>query len=401
MLDQSVSSYYRITTNGTMRTYRSNLLGSRNRLESAMLKVQTHRQFSSYAENPAAASQAWKVRRNMWRNNDQIENVQMLCGFNQCAFTAVDAICDGEGDNPGLNSYKWDLEALNDPTGPGRKALGTAILAQCEALVSNMNAKYGDNYVFAGADGLNVPFTWEDGKLYYRGVDVSAEQMPVRTLESFPRGDGAEGDGEYDEEEYQNYLKQYAASDYAKLEKFSQEKTYVDIGMGFKEDADGNFITATGYNSALVGINFLGFGVDEDGDSKNIVTLMREFGEILSRTDPDTGRFYDENGQLIPEEEEENCPDRQRLNVLTNKIKNKVQEVSEKHVELTAKTEFLQRTETQLLERKDLLDEQRYNLEDIDPADAISEMLWANYCYQASLKIGNSILSQSLLDYMN
>ena len=58
MLDQSVSSYFRITTNGTMRTYRSNLLGSRNKFNSAMIKVQTHRQFTSYAENPLGASKA-------------------------------------------------------------------------------------------------------------------------------------------------------------------------------------------------------------------------------------------------------------------------------------------------------------------------------------------------------
>ena len=72
-----------------------------------------------------------------------------------------------------------------------------------------------------------------------------------------------------------------------------------------------------------------------------------------------------------------------------------------KHVELTADTAFLEKTEIQLKERSDLLNEQREGIEGIDPADAISEMLWANYCYQASLKIGNQVLSQSLLDYMN
>lgn len=368
MLDQSVSSYFRITTNGTMRNYRSNLLGSRNRLESAMTKVQTHRRFTTYAEDPAAASQAWKVRRSVWRTQDQINNVDYLCGVNQVAFTAVDAICDGVDDRPGLNGYpKVLLEALNDPTGSGRRALGTEILTECEALVSNMNAKYGDNYVFAGSDGLNVPFSWSGDTLCYRGIDVNTKD----------------------------------AGELEKLKKYSQEKTYVDIGMGFQEDKDENFITATGYNSALIGINFLGFGQDEDGDSNNIVTLMHEVGEILRRTDPDTGRFYTSTGETIPPEEEKNSNEWQRLNVLTNKIISKIHDVSEKHVELSAQTDFLQKTGTQLEERKDLLEEQRIGIEEIDPADAISEMLWANYCYQASLKIGNSVLSQSLLDYMN
>ena len=398
MLDQSVSCYYRITTNGTMRNYRSGLLGSRNRLVSAMTKVQTGRQFTSYAEDPAAASEAWTVRRSVWRTQDQINNVQTLCGINQSAFTAVDAICDGTTENRGLNGYPDVLlQALNDPTGSGRKALGTEILAECEALVSNMNAKYGDNYIFAGTDGLNVPFTWNGGTLLYRGIDVSAKQMEVKTLEDFPADDGSEG---YDEEAYQAYLKEYAESDYGKLEKYSQEKTYVDIGMGFKENENGEFIPDTGYNSALCGINFLGFGLDEDGDSNNIVTLMHEVGEILSRTDPNDGSFYDEKGNKIPFEQEGQCSDRQRLNVLTTKIINKIYDVSEKHTELTAQTDFLQKTGTMLEERMDLMEERRMEIENVDPAVAISEMLWANYSYQSALKIGNSILSQSLLDYM-
>lgn len=389
MLDQSVSSYFRITTNGTMRTYRSNLLGSRNKLNSAMIKVQTHRQFNSYAENPLGASKAWQLRRSMWRTQDQIGNVQMLKNFNQTAWIALDAICDGTDDQPGLNAFPDIEEALNDPNAGGRKALGQSILSQVEALVSNMNTKYGDNYVFAGTDGLNAPFTWQGDKLCFRGIDVNSKQMEVKTLEDFPKNDGS---GEYDEDAYKAYLEEYANSDYGKLEKYSKEKIYVDIGMGMQEDENGEFITSTGYDSSLCGINYLGFGLDEDGDSNNIVMLMKEAGEILSRCDADSGAF--ENTDSVN-------GDRKRLEVLFDKIHAKIGDVSEKHVELTADTTFLEKAELQLNERNDLLNEQREGIEGIDPADAISEMLWANYCYQASLKIGNQVLSQSLLDYMN
>lgn len=390
MLDQSVSSYFRITTNGTMRTYRSNLLGSRNKLNSAMIKVQTQRQFNSYAENPLGASQAWQLRRSMWRTEDQISNVQMLKNFNQTGWIALDAICDGTTDQPGLNAFPDIKQALNDPDGSARKALAQDILSQVESIVANMNTKYGDNYVFAGTDGLNAPFTWgADGSLCFRGISVNAKQMEVKTLDDFPKNDGS---GEFDEDAYKAYLEEYANSDYGKLEKYSKEKIYVDIGMGMQEDANGEFITSTGYDSSLCGLNYLGFGLDEDGDSNNIVMLMKEAGEILSRTASEDGKFEDTdivNG------------DRKRLEVLYEKIQAKIADVSEKHVELTADTSFLEKTEIQLKERSDLLNEQREGIEGIDPADAISELLWANYCYQASLKIGNQVLSQSLLDYMN
>ena len=40
-------------------------------------------------------------------------------------------------------------------------------------------------------------------------------------------------------------------------------------------------------------------------------------------------------------------------------------------------------------------------IEDVNMADAISSFLWAEYCYNAALKVGNSILSQTLMDYLN
>ena len=49
----------------------------------------------------------------------------------------------------------------------------------------------------------------------------------------------------------------------------------------------------------------------------------------------------------------------------------------------------------------DSLVEQYTELELADPAAAISEYMFARYCFDAALKVGNSILSQSLMDYMS
>ena len=50
---------------------------------------------------------------------------------------------------------------------------------------------------------------------------------------------------------------------------------------------------------------------------------------------------------------------------------------------------------------KDELDNQIVDTEDLDMAEAITSMTWAQYCYNAALRIGTNILSQSLLDYMS
>ena len=55
----------------------------------------------------------------------------------------------------------------------------------------------------------------------------------------------------------------------------------------------------------------------------------------------------------------------------------------------------------QLKANTDTLQEQILGIEDVDLADAITSYSWAQYCYNVSIKVCNSILSQSLMDYMN
>ena len=62
---------------------------------------------------------------------------------------------------------------------------------------------------------------------------------------------------------------------------------------------------------------------------------------------------------------------------------------------------FLKTNEDRLESMDDSLNEQITNVEDIDPAEAITALMWAQYSYNAALRIGTSILSQSLIDYMN
>ena len=64
----------RITTNSSLRMYRSNLMKSTNSLNSAMTKLMTQRQFSSYASNPAAATRAFKIHSSLNATNAQYSN---------------------------------------------------------------------------------------------------------------------------------------------------------------------------------------------------------------------------------------------------------------------------------------------------------------------------------------
>ena len=83
---------FRITTNGSMRLYKSNLMKSYNKLTSAGEKVMTNRKFNSYAEDPASASQAFQMRRTLWLTESQLTNNNAVSNTYDVAWKAIDKV---------------------------------------------------------------------------------------------------------------------------------------------------------------------------------------------------------------------------------------------------------------------------------------------------------------------
>lgn len=341
----------RITSNAMMKNYKSNLMKSTNVLYNSMTQVMTQRKFNSYAEDPAAATQAFQLRRSAWRTESQIENSQTVTHKFNTAYEAVDSIFET------VTTITKDetLRALNYPTGGGRKSLGILLDQRAEDLVQSLNAKYGDNFIFAGNDGENVPFSWDEatGQLLYRGVNVNAEE---------------------------------GTEDYEKLQQMMKETTYVDLGMGLQEDASGNIISTSAFNSALSGLSITGFGVDEEGLPNNVVSIVKELSDILGRCD--------EDGNWASTE------DQDRAVALQKKLDTSLGDITSQHTELSTKVSFLNTNEERLKSTADTLNTQIVGVENVDMADAITAMSYAQYCYNAALRVGTNILSQSLIDYM-
>lgn len=367
----------RITSNAMMKNYKSNLMKSTNVLYNSMTQVMTQRKFNSYAEDPAAATQAFQLRRSAWRTESQIENSQTVTHKFNTAYEAVDSIFET------VTTITKDetLRALNAPTGGGRKSLGILLGQRAEDLVQSLNAKYGDNFIFAGNDGENVPFSWDEatGQLLYRGVNVNAGSVPEPTTpEPIDPTDPNISD------EWKAYYKDQA--DLAKLQQMMKETTYVDLGMGLQEDAAGNIISTSAFNSALSGLSITGFGVDEEGLPNNVVSIVKELSDILGRCD--------DNGNWASTEDQE------RAVALQKKLDTSLGDITSQHTELSTKVSFLNTNEERLKSTADTLNTQIVGVENVDMADAITAMSYAQYCYNAALRVGTNILSQSLIDYM-
>lgn len=176
--------------------------------------------------------------------------------------------------------------------------------------------------------------------------------------------------------------------DAKQLKKMSEEEAPIDLGMGLLRDDDGNLIQGTYYSRALPGINMLGFGIDDDGDPKNVCMIMKQLGEIYSRCDKDTGKYASD----------QDYKDAMRL---MNKLKDAQGAASGKYVDISAEASFLKQNQERLDLQVNYLNEQRASVEDVDLADAIQQFSWDYYCYSAALKVGTQLLSQSLIDYMS
>lgn len=502
-----MATMIRSTTVGTLKSYRTSLNKSFLKQNQARDTVLSQRNFNSCAEDPAAAAQAFQLRRSRMNVESQHSVADSTYRKYQSAWGALLTVVD-DVDNQMTNSVKKaTLEVLSDTTGDARRALGKELSELADTIVQTMNNKYGESFIFAGADGDNVPFTWEGETLCYRGVPVdasvpnvmkdadgnavrlddgsyvtpNASTIRVREfqVQKDPDDPGdlgtlltvtteddrtlnvLEGATSIDEDDYKqlsaddqlSYVKvkvevtdddnsgvQYkevyykmddlgskadydaevaanamtdangdpyvvnidgkdyyvvkapdstisqadydeAVENVAKLDYLSRESYYVDIGLGFKENESNELIKSSGFNAALNGISFLGYGTDADGDPRNIVSIIKQMAKICTE---DTNSFnWDEFDRLA------------------GKMERAASDLHTMHDDMDAATNKLKNNMGLLEDSFYTLQEQYSGLEDVDMADSITSFVWAQYCYNAALKVGNSILSQSLMDYMN
>lgn len=336
----------------SLNSYRYNLNKVNTKVSDSRDTVLTQRTFNSYAADPAAATQAFRLRRSYWQTSTHLANSEDAYSKFNVAWSSVGTVVEDLSDKAAHTS---SLAGVTGTAGGSRLALGQSLKQSAQSVILAMNVQYGDQYIFGGNDALNVPFTWdENNNLLYRGINVSSTDP----------------------------------DDQAALKALAEEVQYVDIGLGMKESSPGEVIDGSAFDMALPGIDFLGYGVDEDGDPLNVAVLMYKLGDIFSRCDPETGDY-------------ETAADEEAANRLVSKLNLAHDATTEKYVELDTRAQFLTTNTDRLTLQQSALNEQILNVEQVDLADAITDFSWQQYCYNAALKVGNQLLGQSLIDYMN
>ncbi len=329
----------RITTNMIMRNYQNNLTNSLGGLEASRKQVETGRRFDLSYEDPSAAAKGAVLDRRYARNEDYISTVsssQKWIESQEDVVLEINSIVQ-------TIDKDYSVAAMNDPTGEGgRSAYATSIREMQKSMVNILNTTYGDAFLLAGADGSNVPFSLSDDglTLLYQGQDVNDTEV---------------------------------------MTKLANEHSYVDIGFGLEFDDEGNVVSSSAFDTALPGIAVVGYGVDDDGESNNLVVLAGKMAELLEADEFDSEAY----GKLW------------------EKFDNGLKDLENVFAKIGSKEQLLETTSDKLENEQINIQEQYDDTVGIETSEAITGYMWQQYVYNASLKIGTSILGQSLLDYMD
>ncbi|HJD48441.1 MAG TPA: hypothetical protein H9909_16495 [Candidatus Mediterraneibacter norfolkensis] len=333
----------RITTNMIMRNYQNNLYSTMGGLDSSRKQVETGQRIFSAYEDPASAARAAVLDRRYARNQDYINNIESSESWldeQESVIYRISNIAD-------QISKDYSVAAMNSPIGStGRDTYAEQLRNLQNTMVQFLNTKYGDSFLLGGNVGTETaPFELTDnGELLYRGLDVS---------------DPANA---------------------AALQELANETSYVDIGFGLSFDANNQIISSTAVNTALPGINAVGYGVAADGvTSNNLIVLVGDMADILAADDFDEAE-YSRLWDLFQEG--------------TNQLKDTI-------TELGTKSNMLETTKNRLEDEAVSLQEQYSSEIGIEPAEAITNYSWAMYAYTSALKIGTGIIGPSLLDFLS
>lgn len=382
----------RITTNSTLYTYQKNLLKNSNQLYSAMNAVTTGRNFDSYSADPAAATRAFQIHSSLNATNAQAANNKTLYNKFSSAWDMADDMIDKLSQDLAQTPM---IRGLNQPSWSTLNTQGDVILSGAEAMVQSLNAKYDGNYVFNGADTKNPPFAIETVKgatpaedkhyLTYRGVRVDDPDPTYYTDTIY---EDAEGNKILDENGKEMTNGQV-------LEMWSQEHQYVDIGIGFEVNKDGEVVDSTAFDSAISGIDFIGgYGFDEDGDPKNIISIMLRTAEVFKGYDQSTAA-QGENGTWGA------AGDYEVAKRLVDKFTSAQEALSNQHVQLDTQAKYLETNQSQLESTFYSLNTELNSIEKIDQVEAILALVSAQTSYNAAIQVGANVVPQSLMDYLN
>lgn len=328
----------RITTSMMTKKYVRNLNKSAGGLDRLNEQVTTGRKFFKGAEDPVSAIKAYKLRREYRATEMYDTNIKDVDSMLTTAETNLTEISNSM--ERVYNSY---LKGITGTMGAEeREVIAKELENLQKTVLTSLNAKLEDRYVFGGTNRNEIPFTLDsDGNLLFKGIKVN---------------DPANAD---------------------KLKELTNETINMDLGLGMSFNGE-KLNEDTVFNVSMSGIKFMGYGEDANGLPNDLYSLIgkikdefRSSSYSLEKITPYIEKFEEQKKQVL-------------VNV----------------TDIGAKTNYLDFLKVRNEDSQFNLNEKILDVEYVDPAEAITEFMMQKYSYNAALSMGNKILQNSFIDFM-
>ena len=324
----------RLTNNMLSKNYLKNLNYTLEKLNNMNTRVAAQRKYMRFADDPATSLKAMKIRKQISRIEVYKNNLNDIQGILDQYETSISNINDIVKE-----IVAQVMQASNGTSGESVvKTVAETLRNYQKDILSALNAKYADDYIFGGDKVEGPPFSEnENHELLHFGQEVGG------------------------------------------MSEIPEEHRYVDIGLGLI-DVNGNTTPKTAFDIAISGIKLLtvgnNSGNDENGISYNLYNLIDQIADKLENVDTSN------------------------LDGYINRLQDIAENVRLQYVSIGEKSNYVKYMQDRLDSEKINAVNKQNDLESLDTAEGIIEFTELEFAYNACLAMGAKLLQPSLLDYL-
>jgi len=325
--------------------YITDLNKSAEKMNYTSKQVNTGKKFFKGSEDPVAAIKAYKLRREYREteiHSTALRDADSYLTMAETSLTEISSNLEGV--------YSSYLRGINGTMNTEDRGIIVEEIDKLqESMLSSLNSKFSDKYLFGGTSKEEIPFMIDSvsGDLLYKGINVNT---------------GKDKDGNTID---MNIL--------------AKESVYVDIGLGDITKADGSINKTNLFNLSMSGISVMGYGTDDTGVYNNLYSVINEIKNELKsdnfsmdKIQPNLNKFKD-----------------QKIKVLIS------------ITGIGAKANYIEFLKSKNEDTTMDLNKTLVDVEGVDIAEAATDFAMQKYQYDAALSMGNQILQKSFIDYMD
>lgn len=341
----------RITYRMMTSKYSTNLNTISSDLDKLNTQVATGRKYARTSEDVSSAVKGYQIRRNLSKLEGYQDNIRHAEDFLTNSESTL-----GQIESSLAEASDRILQGMNGTQSESdRKIIASELRTIQSQLLETLNTNTTGMYLFGGSNN-EKPFTVVAGNLQYNG----------KNLDDLNEGTVAE--------------KSLVSS-------LKEDSLYVDIGLGVSFDqGTGEVDRNTVFNYSLPGIQFIGNGTNS----------TKIPGETVSNN------LYDLLGRIATEFEK---PDGEytfdKVDTLYGFFKENSLKTYQATTEIGAKTKYLEFMTSRYETQNFNLQERQTTVEGVDAAYTYIAFQSQKVAYQAALQMGQSVVQQSVFDYMN